>query len=454
MAKITIQNVNQNLGITESYNIINAIRNSDPMFGQYVPLASAENVADVGHAITINKVIQNNFINALVNRIGLVVIHQISLQNPLRRFKKGFMPMGYTIQEIFVDLVKGLKYDAEEAEDKVFARTIPNVHTLYHELNRQDYYPITIQDDTIKQAFVSWEKFGEFIAQLINSVYNTAEVDEYKYMKLALDNYYAKGLFRVEAIDNPLDSNVAMTDFVKKVRAMVTRMTLPQGSRQYNSIGVHTRSELEGLHLFVDADLMATMDVDVLARAFNMNSSTFLANVTILDDLASKSKGVQAILVDESIFMVYDTKQEFASIQNPRGLYTNYFFHVWQIISTSRFANAVAFVNRADVKPVTQVIVSPAILELKAGRTHQFEAFVRQTDSEDHTVVWAVVPSVNGVTVSSGTSITQDGLLTLSENQLGELKVTATVTYNDGTEEAPVNVNVVGESIVTVGSAV
>lgn len=454
MPKITVQNVNQNLGITNTFDIINAIRNSDPFFETYVPLASAENVADVGNAIMINKVVQNQFINTLINRIGLVIINQLSLQNPLKRFKKGFMPTGYSIQEIFVDLAKGLKYDAEESEEKVFARTIPNVHVLYHELNRQDFYPLTIQDDTIKQAFVSWEKFGDFVAQLINSIYNTAEVDEYKYMKLALDNYYSKGLFKVEAIDDPLTSNVAMTDFVKRIRAMVTRMTLPQGSRNYNSVAVHTRSELEGLHLFIDADLMATMDVDVLARAFNMNSTTFLANVTILDDLAVKSKGVRAMLVDESIFMVYDTKQEFASIQNPRGLYTNYYFHVWQIISTSRFANAVAFVTKEEAKPVTQVIVSPTILELKAGRTHTFDAFIRQTNNEKYDIVWGVVPSVSGTVIASGTTINSDGVLTLAENQIGELKVTATVTYTSGTGETATTVDVVGEAIVTVGSAV
>lgn len=454
MAKITVQNVNQNLGITNTFDIINAIRNSDPFFETYVPLANAENVAEVGNAIMINKIVQNQFINTLINRIGLVIINQLSLQNPLKRFKKGFMPTGYSIQEIFVDLAKGLKYDAEESEDKVFARTIPNVHVLYHELNRQDFYPLTIQDDTIKQAFISWDKFGDFVAQLINSIYNTAEVDEYKYMKLALDNYYAKGLFKVEAIDDPLTSSVSMTDFVKRIRAMVTRMTLPQGSRNYNSLAVHTRSDLEGLHLFVDADLMATMDVDVLARAFNMNSTTFLANVTILDDLAVKSQGVRAMLVDESIFMVYDTKQEFASIQNPRGLYTNYFFHVWQIISTSRFANAVAFVVKDEVKPVTQVIVSPTIIEVKAGRKHQFEAVIRQTDNTKRTVVWAVEPSVSGTTIASGTSIDANGLLTLSENQMGELKVTATVSYTEGEGEEVETINVVGEAIVTVGSAV
>ena len=438
MTRITVKDFTTSLGLTNTYDIVNAIRNSaSDNFQRYVPLANNSNVLEVGQGILINQQLQNEFITSLVERIGLVVIRNVSLNNHLKKFKKGLMPQGRTIEEIFVDITNEKKYDAEDAEQTVFKRTIPNVKTLFHERNRQGYYEQTIQDDSLKSAFTSWGNFESFISRIISAIYNSAEVDEYRYMMLLADNYYSKGLFKVEKVTKP-DNETTAREFVKKVRSTATKMTLPFGSRDYNSLAVHTRSDMNDLHLLISADLEATLDVDVLAKAFNMDKTTFLGHVTVIDGFASE--GLEAILVDKDWYMVYDTLQKMETIRNPKGLYWNYFYHVWQVLSVSRFANAVAFVS-GEVAPVTQVIVDPTIAAIKQGKTHQFNAFVRQTDNKKYTPIWTVV-ATGTTTKLSGTKIV-DGLLTIDANQTGELKVIATVTYDT-------NKTVQGESIVTV----
>jgi hypothetical protein len=441
--RITINDVKTSLGLTETYDIVNAIRNSaGDSFKQYVPLANMENVAEIGQGILINQSTQNEFITSLVDRIGLVVIRSVSLQNPLKKFKKGAMPQGKTIEEIFVDITKSKKYDPEDAESTVFKREIPNVKTLFHERNRQEFYEQTIQDESLKSAFVSWGNFEGFLSSIINAIYNSAEVDEYEYMKLLVDNYYAKGLFKVVSVVSP-DTETASKEFIKKVRSIAKRMTLPTGSREYNSLAVRTRTEMSDLHLMIDAELEAELDVDVLAKAFNMDKTEFLGNVTVIDGFASA--GLEAVLVDKEWFMVYDNLMKLETIRNPKGLYWNYFYHVWQTLSVSRFANAVAFVS-GTVKKVTQVIVDPVILSLKAGRSFEYTAYVRSTDGVERDVTWSVVDS-GTTTVASGTTVTSDGLLTLGATQAGQLLVKATVdisTLQDGSEL------VTGESIVTV----
>lgn len=439
--RITFKDVSTSLGVNQSYDIVNAIRNSNPNFANYVPLATAENVAEVGAGILINQTIQNEFITSLVDRIGLVVIRNVSLNNPLKKFKKGTMPLGRTIEEIFVDITKGKKYSAEDAEETVFKREIPNVKTLFHERNRQDFYEQTIQDDSLKTAFVSWGHFENFVSSIINAIYNSAEVEEYEYMKLLVDNYYAKGLFTIVKVDKP-DTETAARNFVKKLRSTATKLTLPTGSRDFNSLAVRTRSDVNDLHLIIDADLNAEMDVEVLARAFNMNKTDFIGNVTVIDGFSST--GLEAVLVDREWFMVYDNLMKLETIRNPKGLYWNYFYHVWQTLSVSRFANAVAFVS-GDIPPVTQVIVDPTILAMRAGREFTFKAYVRENDGEGREPAWAV-EGMNGTVVSGGTTIDNEGKLTVGDTQTGQLKVTATVTYNDGETD----IDVVGESIVTV----
>lgn len=437
--RVTFNDVKTSLGVTESYDIINAIRNSaTDNFKTYVPLANAENVAEVGAGILVNQTVQNEFLTALVDRIGLVIVKSISLRNPLAKFKKGSLPMGRTIEEIFTDITKEKLYDAEEAEQKVFEREIPNVKTLFHERNRQSFYHQTIQDDSLKTAFISWGNFESFIASIINAIYNSAEVDEYEYMKLIIDNYYSKGLFKVVKVDDPMTSTGALTNFIKKARATALKMTLPQGTRDYNAMAVRTRSDIRDVHLFIDADLNAELDVDVLAKAFNMDRTTFLGNVTVIDGFAST--GLKAVMVDKDWFMVYDTLQKMETIRNPRGLYWNYYYHVWQVLSASRFANAVAFVTGDDVPAVTQVIVSPAIASVKQGKSQAFTVYVRATDDKEHEVVWSVEGG------STGTSISSDGVLTVAANETNQLTVKATVDI--GTDDTPKPV--VGEAVVNV----
>lgn len=444
--RITINDIKTQLGITETYDIVNAIRNSQgDTFKSYVPLANADNVAEVGAGILQSQTVQNEFITALVDRIGLVIIRNVQLRNPLKRFKKGQMPLGRTIEEVFVDITKANKYDAEDAEETVFKRTIPNVKVLFHERNRQDRYDQTIQDDSLKTAFVSWAKFGDFLSSIINAIYNSAEVDEYEYMKLLIDNYYSKGLFHVVKV-NEVTDETSSREFVKKVRASASKMTLPQGSRDFNSLAVRTRSEMSNLHLFIDADINAITDVDVLAKAFNLENSTLLGNITVIDGFASK--GLEAVLVDESFFMVYDNLLKMETIRNPKGLYWNYFYHVWQTLSVSRFANAVAFVS-GEVEPVTQVIVDPTIGSLKAGKTKQYTAYVRTTDGQDREVVWSITPQ-SATTLEAGTTISSDGLLTVAPTQTGDINIIATVTYSKDVEGTPTDFEVIGEAVVNV----
>lgn len=443
--RITIQDVKNYLGVSETFDIVNAITNSNPStFAQYVPLANATNVASVGAGLQMSQAVQNEFITSLIDRIGLVVVSRASLENPLKKFKRGMLEQGRSIEEIFVDITTAQKYNPSDSESTLFKRSIPNVKTLFHDLNRQDFYTQTVSDEQLSNAFISWNAFDQFVSGIINAIYNSAEVDEYEYMKLIIDNYYSKGFFKVVPVTAPTDATSA-TSFVKALRSTARKMTLPNGSRDFNSLAVRQRSTMDDLHLLISADVEAEIDVDVLAKAFNMSKTDFLGNVTVIDGFAST--GLQAVLVDKDFFMVYDKLQKLETVRNSKGLYWNYFYHVWQIMSASRFANAVAFVS-GTVAPVTQVIVNPAITALKAGSSFEFTAYVHQTDSATHAVTWSVAASTSSTTLKAGTTIDANGNLTIDPTQTGELLVTATCAGAGIIDGSVADVS--GQSIVTI----
>ena len=123
--------------------IINAIRNDASInYKNYVPYATpdAESIRAIGAVIMDNTALKNEFLNALINRIGRVVVTSKLYSNPWAVFKKGKLEFGETIEEIFVNLAKPFQYSPETAETNVWKREIPDVRAAFHTLNFKKFY--------------------------------------------------------------------------------------------------------------------------------------------------------------------------------------------------------------------------------------------------------------------------------------------------------------------------
>lgn len=428
MAKINMNSVNQMLGNETTADTLNMIRNE--IGGAYalaVPEADDRNIGDVGIGINSLPQHRNDFLNQLIDRIGLVVIKHKSLNNPLGKFKRGTMPLGYTIEEVYTDITKAKKFDPTDAESTLYKRELPDTKVFFHQRNRQQFYEQTVTQAELKSAFVSYANLDNFITGIFEALYNSAEVDEYYWMRKLIDQYYAKGYFHHVKVDAPTDE-ASGKKLVKKIRAMARKLTLGMGSRNYNHTGVHTRSEINGLHLFITADTEAEIDVEVLAAAFNMGKAEFMGAVTVIDEF--EDPAIQAVLVDENWFMCYDNNLEMTNTYNAKGLYWNYFYHVWQTLSCSTLENAVVF-STADAptpQPPTAT-VSPKTASVKAGETEQFTASTDPAPATD--ITWSVAGNTK-----AGTTISASGLLTVdATEEPGTDKLT--ITYKgkvNGTE--------------------
>ena len=95
----------------------------------------------------------------------------------------GYTEIGETIEEIFVNIAKPYEYDVAEAETKVFKREIPDVRAAFHTMNFQKYYKVTVSQDQLRQAFLSWQGITDLIAKIVDSLYTAMEKDEYVTMK-------------------------------------------------------------------------------------------------------------------------------------------------------------------------------------------------------------------------------------------------------------------------------
>lgn len=431
-------------------NLPRALKEGDIM-ANGEPATAADSIASlrsIGNILMNFVPMQNAFLNALVNRIGRVIITSRLYENPWSGFKKGVLEYGETIEEIFVGLANPNQYNPDKAESEVFKRRMPDVKATFHSMNYQKFYPTTVSNDQLRQAFLSWQGVTDLIGRIIEQVYTGANYDEFlvmKYLiaKVALEgNIYSVNIPAVTA-DNARTVTSTMVSYAKKLSFM---------SSTYNMAGVKTYTNPAFLHMILTTDISSIFDVEVLALSFNIDKAELIGRqidvdgfgiidekrlalifkddkytqyTPFTDEEKTALSDIQALMVDISWFMIFDNFYNMTEIYNPEGLYWNYFYHVWKTFSISPFSNAVVFTTQ--IPSIASITVSPDTATIKKGSTSRFVASVVSNGFAPKTVTW----ELSGTTPLLST-VSTEGLVTVSPDETNtSLTLTATSTFDD-----------------------
>ena len=345
-------------------DILNVIRqNASYDYQASVPaVTQVTDIPKVGEIIYGTPAFANQFINALVNRIAIVRVQSANFLNPYKIVKKGYLEFGESVEDIFVSIAKAVDFSEEKASARELQRTIPDIRSAFHVMNWRVMYPITIQDEDLKQAFLSIDGVQNLIAKIVDSVYTAAEYDEFLLCKYLLLKSISHGkMYPVELGSTMADAAVAFRG---------TSNLLPFMSSEYNEAAVKTNTPKDRQVIFMDAMYNAQFDVNVLASAFNMDKADFMGRLLLIDNwtefdndrfevIRANSDGIEAVtdaelallanvkavLIDENWFQIYDNNNKFTEKYVSSGMYWNYFYHTWKTVSSSPFANAVVFVD-------------------------------------------------------------------------------------------------------------
>lgn len=403
--------------------LLNTIRaNSSAVYNDRIPEATAENIHDVGEAIMSFEAASNEFVNALINRIGLVILNNRMASNPLAALKKGKLAVGETIEEIYIDVIKAQTYDPRAAQDTLFKRHLPNVQSVFHSVNSELNYPLTISNEQLRKAFLSYDSLDRFIGGLVDSMYKSATLDEFILMKQLISEYGEQGRFILEPITAVTDAATAKEAMIK-IKGVSDGMTIFNNAMNY--AGVWTSTPKEDQYLITTPEFNARMDVDVLAAAFHMDKAEFAGHVIVVDNIGDLGEdGIEAILVDKNWYQVYDYLRTFKTAYNGEGLYWNYFYHVWTVYSLSPFSNAVAFGTATPT--VTAVTVTPSTVTAKAGTSVQITTAVTGTGEPTSKCTFAIAGATDPETAVS--SMGRVVLGTKEKGSLGTNKNQITVT--------------------------
>lgn len=398
-------------------DILNVIRqNASLEYQSSVPkITQEQQIPKVGEVLMGYPALANQFINALVNRIALVRVQSATFNNPYARLKKGYLNYGETVEEIFTNIARVFVFSEEKAESRELKRYLPDVKSAFHAINWRVLYPVTIEEESLRQAFLSLDGVTDLIARIVDTVYTAAEYDEFLLFKYIIIKAVNSGKMYPVSV-NVSDIKNAGVAF-RGVSNMLTFM-----SERYNTAGVKNTTPKGRQVLFMDAMFNAQYDVNILAAAFNMDKADFMGRLHLIDDfttfdndrwavIRSESTGLESVTSaelavmadvlgvfgDEEFFQIYDNLAKFTEKYVAAGLRWNYFYHTWKTVSTSPFANMVVFVK------------STASLGTPTAAVYTVQSVDK--DAAGNTVVNLDLTSITG-----GTALTYSNLK-LVENQ-------------------------------------
>lgn len=411
---------------------------------------TTETIHAIGDYVTNFTPAANAYVNALVNRIAFVTISSKMYTNPWAVFKKGRLEFGETVEEIFVNLAKPYQFSPSTAEQEVFKRHIPDVRAAFHTMNFQKYYPVTISDDQLRQAFLSWQGVTDLIARIVESVFAAAQTDEYLVLKYMLARAILNG--DVAPVVVPAMSKENASDIATVFNE--TSMNLEYQSNGYNIAGVTTHTPQDEQYLITTTKFRSVMNMNVLAAAFNMDKAELMGHVINVDSFVNMDwarldllftdengekapsykpwteeekttlAGIPAVMTSIDFWQVWDNFEKMTENYNGRGLYWNYNYHVWKTFSISPFAQAAVYTTSAgSVKGVT---LTPTAATLPPGADIELAVSVSRTGVVSKAVDWSIKNNQ-----SSGTYVTDAGKVHIAKDEkAASVEVTATSIAN------------------------
>lgn len=396
-------------------NVLNDIRAHASLdYQRAIPAAVNENLEEIADAVMSSVQLQNDYVAALVNRISASRFTSRMFQNPYQKFIKGTNRFGDTIEEIYVNMANAHEYNPSIAENEVYKREIPDINAVFHRRNSKVFYKNTIQYDALYASFLSDNGMRSLIGRIVDAMYGAANRDIF-YCTKKLMNVYAPYYYKVTV---PAATATNADQIVTTIKGISNMLEFP--SDLYNRFGVDNFTEKSRQVLILRADVAAVLDVNSLAKAFNLQYADFIAGTYVtVDTFGDGLDNMLGLLVDDEFFQIYTNLEKFTENYNGQGLYWQYFLHRWMTYSVSPFSNAIAFVTGELTAP-TDITITPADQNVPQGGNQQFTATVTPSAAQQ-SVHWEITGQKNG-----GTYITATGLLHVdSEESATTITVTA-----------------------------
>ena len=434
--------MNPSAGLVTALNKMREMSvSSGDIYHQYFPVVDANtNIGEWGAPIfgSNYQAVQESFFG-LLKQIAYVATVTRLFDNPLSQLEGENIPLGWAGEETYINPVKGRQFDVNDFAG-ILQKYEADVKVQYLNVNMDIQYPVTLTRDKIRQAFTSWRDLEEFINGIVNALYNGAYINMFQFTKDLVSAAFSANkaaYIKVSAVTNEATGKA----MIKKLRELYTLFQMPSSS--YNAwakVGgggrpITTWCAPEDIVLIIRADIMAAVDVDVLAAAFNMDKADFIGRVITVDNFDTYTddgvkiydgSNIYGIICDKAWFKIKQQDMALDMWFNPNNRSWQYYLNVVKMYNYSLFANGVVIaIDDPDV-PATKVEADPDTVTVTAGNKV--------------TSAITLTPVNTTATLSASSSATTYATVEVSGNNViitgvaaGSATITVTATDQDGT---------------------
>lgn len=417
-----------NEGLKRSLNALREI--SSEIYTLEVPIISDDTtIGEFATPILEIPEVQNEFMGRLINRLVFTQITSKMYVNPLRNLEGDRIPLGYAGQDIYINPAQGRQYNVNDFVG-LLQKYEADVKVQYLTVNKDLQYVVSASRHKLKQAFVSWEALDDFISNLTQSLYNGAYIDMFRFTKALVSSAYSGGYANVQVVSG-ISTEAQAKAFMTMARGQFLNFRTP--SSEYNAwakvggVGnpVVTWTDPEDVVFLIRNDILAFLDVNVLASAFNIDSAKLLGNIMPVDnfDVYSTESGTKifdgsailGIMADKSWFKIKEQDMYLDEFYNANNRVWNYYLNVTKMYEFSLFSNAIIYATSLPTPSTSSLTVDSDKVTLAVGDTPS-------------TVNVTVVPSTSEVTVkvsnSNVTATLTSGVLSITGVKAGTSKIT------------------------------
>lgn len=306
--------------------------------------ATNENIQNMMNNIYTNssyKAEFNEFLETLINKVAFTIFRQTKIDNIYSRFIYYNVSLGDIIEEIAVRPAEAENYetgydDVTGNYDGVnFARvTKPKVDAVYYSGHNDRKYRVTVYEDQIARAFTNEYGLSGLVGEIINSLSQGANLDEYYLFKEVLNAFITKEIkempkkaTQVITLANNISSVDTAKEYIFKVKNILAKLTKP--TCKFNAGGRITQQRLADMTMFLRDDISNFLSVEVLASAFhrenlNLNPEGVDTGGTIKISTIDDFGGLLPTIKDGTagyklLYSVYDTHGKFKHYSETDG---------------------------------------------------------------------------------------------------------------------------------------
>ena len=356
---------------------------SGSIYHQYVPVVTdSTTIGEFGLPIldAQNVNVMNDFVS-LLKKVVFTAVYNRTFNNPLAQLEGERMPLGNFIEDAYINPAKARGFNVNDFAG-LLQKYEAEVAVQYLAVNSDLQYQVTLTREKIRNAFTSWSDLENLISGYVNSLYNGAYITRYNQAKGLVTAAYTGNNIQYETV-SAVTSQQTAEALIKKMRAAYSKMQIP--STRYNAwnkvkggkLTLKTWTAPEDIVFLISADVEASVDVDVLSKAFNLTRAEFLGKAIVVDDfnqynedgtIAVDGSAIQAMICDRAWFKI--KTQDFAmdEFYNANNRTWQYYLNDVRMCNYSLFANAVAFVTAAPTVNATAIEAESATASVTAGQ--------------------------------------------------------------------------------------